>query len=152
MYMYNVCCLLLIACMCIYMYSMRVVQFLHSGALKDCDVYDVLYHRYAEEVNNNFLTTLDWLHEHACSRVFGLGQHHTHHTHACRHTHICAVYNAVVQSHGFEPSLWLVHVVYCVALCVYQYCKKYAGTLVPQFMIEYSTHRDSRSVGPSVHD
>ncbi|CAI8050222.1 Leucine--tRNA ligase, cytoplasmic [Geodia barretti] len=28
---------------------------------------------YAEEVNNNFLTTLDWLHEHACSRVFGLG-------------------------------------------------------------------------------
>jgi leucyl-tRNA synthetase len=28
---------------------------------------------YAEEVNNNFLTTLDWLHEHACSRVYGLG-------------------------------------------------------------------------------
>lgn len=28
---------------------------------------------YSEEVNNNFLTTIDWLHEHACSRVFGLG-------------------------------------------------------------------------------
>ena len=29
---------------------------------------------YSDEVRNNFHVTLDWLHEHACSRVFGLGQ------------------------------------------------------------------------------
>lgn len=28
---------------------------------------------YSEEVKNNFLQTLDWLHEHACSRSYGLG-------------------------------------------------------------------------------
>ena len=36
--------------------------------------------RYSEEVRNNFHVTLDWLHEHACSRVFGLGMCHTLYT------------------------------------------------------------------------
>ena len=30
-----------------------------------------LYH---EEVRRNFEATLDWLHEHACSRTYGLGK------------------------------------------------------------------------------
>ncbi len=30
-----------------------------------------LYH---EEVKRNFEATLDWLHEHACSRSYGLGE------------------------------------------------------------------------------
>jgi len=32
-------------------------------------------HRYSEEVRNNFHMTVDWLHEHACSRSYGLGKH-----------------------------------------------------------------------------
>lgn len=28
---------------------------------------------YHEEVKKNFKATLDWLHEHACSRTYGLG-------------------------------------------------------------------------------
>lgn len=28
---------------------------------------------YSDEVRHNFLSTLDWLHEHACSRTYGLG-------------------------------------------------------------------------------
>ena len=30
--------------------------------------------RYSDEVRNNFHVTLDWLHEHACSRSYGLGK------------------------------------------------------------------------------
>lgn len=29
---------------------------------------------YSEEVRRNFLATLDWLHEYACSRSYGLGK------------------------------------------------------------------------------
>ena len=29
---------------------------------------------YTDEVRHNFLATLDWLHEHACSRSYGLGK------------------------------------------------------------------------------
>ena len=29
--------------------------------------------RYSEEVRHNFDATLEWLHEHACSRTYGLG-------------------------------------------------------------------------------
>ena len=30
---------------------------------------------YSEDCKNNFLSTLDWLHEHACSRTYGLGKY-----------------------------------------------------------------------------
>ena len=30
---------------------------------------------YAEDVKKNFHATLDWLHEHACSRSYGLGEY-----------------------------------------------------------------------------
>lgn len=29
---------------------------------------------YSDDVRKNFLATLDWLHEHACSRSYGLGK------------------------------------------------------------------------------
>jgi len=29
---------------------------------------------YSDEVRKNFEATLDWLHEHACSRSYGLGK------------------------------------------------------------------------------
>lgn len=32
-----------------------------------------VYDRYGDEARNNFEGTLDWLHEHACSRSYGLG-------------------------------------------------------------------------------
>ena len=32
------------------------------------------FYRYSEEVRNNFHVTLDRLHEHACSRTYGLGK------------------------------------------------------------------------------
>ena len=36
---------------------------------------DWLYpHRYSEETRKNFVATLEWLHEHACSRSYGLGK------------------------------------------------------------------------------
>ena len=31
---------------------------------------------YAEDVKKNFHATLDWLHEHACSRSYGLGEYY----------------------------------------------------------------------------
>lgn len=31
-------------------------------------------HRFAEETRRNFEATLDWIHEHACSRSYGLGE------------------------------------------------------------------------------
>ena len=30
--------------------------------------------RYSPETTRNFESTLDWLHEHACSRLYGLGK------------------------------------------------------------------------------
>lgn len=36
-------------------------------ALDDCQTY-------ADSVKENFVATLDWLHEHACSRSYGLGE------------------------------------------------------------------------------
>ena len=33
----------------------------------------LLLNRYSDEVRNNFESTLEWLHEHACSRSYGLG-------------------------------------------------------------------------------
>jgi len=30
---------------------------------------------YSDEVRKNFEASLDWLHEHACSRSYGLGQY-----------------------------------------------------------------------------
>ena len=30
---------------------------------------------YSEDVRKNFEATLEWLHEHACSRSYGLGEH-----------------------------------------------------------------------------
>lgn len=29
---------------------------------------------FSDDVRHNFLATLDWLHEHACSRSYGLGK------------------------------------------------------------------------------
>lgn len=34
----------------------------------------ILFFRYAEETRRNFEATLDWIHEHACSRSYGLGE------------------------------------------------------------------------------
>ena len=34
----------------------------------------IFFYRYAEESRRNFEATLDWLHEHACSRSYGLGK------------------------------------------------------------------------------
>ena len=36
-------------------------------ALDQCETY-------TDSVKENFVATLDWLHEHACSRSYGLGQ------------------------------------------------------------------------------
>ena len=33
---------------------------------------------YSDEVKRNFAATLDWLHEHACSRSYGLGERSSH--------------------------------------------------------------------------
>ena len=34
----------------------------------------IFLQRYAEETRRNFEATLDWIHEHACSRSYGLGE------------------------------------------------------------------------------
>ena len=38
--------------------------------------WEFVFFRYAEESRRNFEATLDWLHEHACSRSYGLGNTH----------------------------------------------------------------------------
>ena len=48
-------------CTCTYVYT----HLLHDFIL--------LYLSYSDEARNNFESTLDWLHEHACSRSYGLG-------------------------------------------------------------------------------
>ena len=37
--------------------------------------FNAIEHRYGIETRRSFEYTLDWLHEHACSRSYGLGMH-----------------------------------------------------------------------------
>lgn len=50
----------------IHMFCTPLLQSLKS-------VLHFLLSRYSDEARNNFLGTLDWLEEHACSRSYGLG-------------------------------------------------------------------------------
>lgn len=60
--------------LCIYIYTCRYLDYGEpkwkqqaSSALSNIETY-------TDEVRKNFESTLDWLHEHACSRSFGLGK------------------------------------------------------------------------------
>ena len=128
----------------------------------DSNIVWFLLHRYAEEVNNNFLTTLDWLHEHACSRVFGLGEYLSVHTLLALSSSLPSV------SSSFPPhSLSRSHPPSPLSNSLSQSLSPFLPSFSysplpppppPSFFYNYYTHyfynppRHPHSMGPSVHD
>ena len=65
--------------------------------------FNAIEHRYGIETRRSFEYTLDWLHEHACSRSYGLGMYQLHNTYVSRFINYWIM--QVVKFHGINNML-----------------------------------------------
>ena len=72
-YVYVCTCVCVYVCVCV-CGTPRFLDYGEPSWRKEADECLAAMNTFSEDVRNNFISTLDWLHEHAFSRTYGLGE------------------------------------------------------------------------------